>query len=66
MKLSVSAGMCGVCTGVCGCAQVCVSVHTCTWVGVGVCRYVRVCAVCAGVCVKVCGSARVSASVCVG
>ena len=44
----------------CGCAQVCPSVHTCTWVGAGVSGWVQYARVCMGVC----GSARVSASVC--
>ena len=43
MKLRASAGMCGVCA----------SVHTCTWVWVGVCRYARVCTEVRG-CLQMC------------
>ena len=78
IKLRTSAGMCGVCTGVCGCAlvcagvcgcvRVCSGVLRCAWVCTGVHGRAQVCVSghkCARVYAGVCGSAWVSASVCV-
>ena len=58
-------GMCGMCAGVCGCAQVCVGVRR----YVQVCAGVRGCArVCQGVrrCVRVCAVVPGCAQVCMG
>ena len=50
MELRASAGMCGVCVGVCECVWVCAGMHGCARVCAGVCGCVRVCA---GVCMCV-------------
>ena len=56
IKLRASAGMCGICMGVCWCVWVCAGVLGCARVCSGVLR-------CAGVCVGVHGCAQVQAKV---
>ena len=58
MELRASAGMCGVCAGVCECVWVCAGMRGCARVCAGVRRCARVCAGVRG-CAQMCGYAWV-------